>query len=116
MSLLTRDMIAALRASPDTNMIEHELLAEKASSLGHHGRLVEKALDALRRHDADGGRAEDRSALVIAAAREVWAFLVQRELCGLRDQNEIVRFYRIPTEVMARLGAQDRPATSKSLI
>lgn len=113
MSLLNRDMIAALRANPDTNLIEHEVLAEKASSLGHHGRLVEAALAALRQHDSAGGRPEERSALVGRAAREVWAFLVQRELCGLRDQNEIVRIYRIPAEVMVRLGAQDRPEPQK---
>ena len=42
------------------------------------------------------------------AAGEVWAFFVQRELCGLRDQKEIVRFYDIPPEVLVRLGAIDR--------
>ena len=42
------------------------------------------------------------------AAREVWAFLVQRELCGLRDQKEIIRFYGIPPEVLVRLGAMDK--------
>lgn len=107
-SLLNPDMIAALRANPDVNLIEHEVFAEKASSLGHHGRLVEKALAALRQHDADNGAAELRPALVRKAAREVWAFLVQRELCGLRDQKEIVRHYGIPAEIMARLGATER--------
>ena len=42
------------------------------------------------------------------AAHQVWAFFVQRELCGLRDQKEIIRFYGIPQEVLARLGAIDR--------
>lgn len=108
MSLLSPDVIAALRANPDVNLIANEVIAEKASSLGHHGRLVEKALAALREHDATEGAAELRPALVRAAAREVWAFLVQRELCGLRDQKEIVRHYAIPPEVMAKLGAVER--------
>jgi hypothetical protein len=33
---------------------------------------------------------------------------VQRELCGLRDQREVIRFYGIPQEVIARLGAMER--------
>jgi hypothetical protein len=33
--------------------------------------------------------------------------LVQRELCGLRDQQQIIAEYRIPGEVLARLGAMD---------
>ena len=43
-----------------------------------------------------------------AAARQVWAFLVQRELCGLRDQKQIIKDYGIPGEVIVRLGAMER--------
>ena len=88
--------------------MESEILAEKAASLGHHGRLVEKALIALREFDAGQGNPDERLALVKEAAHQVWAFFVQRELCGLRDQKEIIRFYGIPQEVLARLGAIDR--------
>ena len=48
------------------------------------------------------------SKLVKAAARQVWAFLVQRELCGLRDQKQIIKDYGIPGEVIVRLGAVER--------
>ena len=110
MSLNLADILARARASDQVyNPIDAEIMAEKASSLGHHGRRVEAALAALRAHDADG-RVDDegRLSLVRTAAREVWAFLVQRELCGLRDQREIVRFYGIPHEVMVRLGVVEK--------
>src|SRR5690606_1996335 len=110
MSLRAPDLAARLRRLDfDFNPIEGEIVAEKASSLGHHGRLVEQALAALRGYDAaPTGDGEARGALVAKAAREVWAFFVQRELCGLRDQKEIIRFYGIPNEVLVRLGAVER--------
>ena len=88
-------------------MLESEMVAEKASSLGHHGRLVEKSLAELRDFAAGGDPAE-RLMLVRKAAREVWAFFVQRELCGLRDQKQIIKDYGIPGEVLVRLGAIEK--------
>jgi hypothetical protein len=87
------------------NPLDAEIVAEKASSLGHHGRLVEQAIAALNAHS---GAAEARQELLRKAAREVWAFFVQRELCGLRDQREVIRFYGIPQEVLVRLGAMEK--------
>lgn len=81
-----------------------EVVAEKASSLGHHGRKVEAALAALKSFE---GTAEERLDLVREAAREVWMFFIQRELCGLRDQPEVIRFYGIPQDVLVRLGAME---------
>ena len=103
------DRIALLR-SPDAGLsvLQDELLAEKASSLGHHGRLVEKAMAALRAFDAAPGDPEERKRLLRKAAREVWAFFVQRELCGFRDQKDVIRQYGIPGEVLVRLGAIER--------
>ena len=109
MSSLPSDYIAlGLRPDQGVNLLEGELLAEKASSLGHHGRLVEAAMARLREHDANGGSGEERLALVKRAAREVWAFFVQRELCGFRDQKDVIMHYGIPPEVIARLGAVER--------
>jgi hypothetical protein len=90
------------------NTLESEILAEKASSLGHHGRMVEKTMAALKAFDPATGTADERLVLVKAAARATWKFFVQRELCGLRDQREIIRFYGIPQEVLNRLGAIER--------
>ena len=57
----------------------------------------------------DQPRRHRRRELVTEAAREVWAFFVQRELCGLRDQKQVIAFYGIPNEVLVRLGASDKP-------
>ena len=103
------DRLALSRRSDAAfNVLEADLLAEKASSLGHHGRLVEAAMTALRAFDAAPGDPEERRKLVRRATRVVWAFLVQRELCGLRDQKQIVKDYGIPGEVLARLGAIEK--------
>lgn len=85
--------------------IEAEVLGEKASSLGHHGRQVEKAMAELNSFDATGSSAEQRLVLVKAAARAVWKYFVQREACGLRDHKDAIRVYGIPGEVLVRLGA-----------
>jgi hypothetical protein len=104
------DRLALSRRSDAAfNLLEADMLAEKASSLGHHGRLVEAAMAALRTFDAmPGGDPAERLKLVRKAAREVWAFFVQRELCGLRDQKQIVKDYGIPAEVLVRLGAVEK--------
>ena len=88
-------------------LLQEEVMTEQASSLGHHGRKAEKALAALRAWDAgdEEARKMAREALVREAAQAVWAFLVQRELCGLRDERQVVREMRIPGEVLNRLGA-----------
>lgn len=103
------DRLALSRRSDAAfNVLEADLLAEKASSLGHHGRLVEASLAALRAFDAAAGDPGERTRLLRKAAREVWAFFVQRELCGLRDQKQVIRDYGIPGEVLVRLGAIEK--------
>jgi hypothetical protein len=95
------------RSDAAFNVLEADVAAEKASSLGHHGRQVEKAIAALKAFE---GAPDDaaRTALVDRAAYEVWAFLVQRELCGLRDQKQVIKDYGVPGEVLLRLGAVKR--------
>ena len=83
--------------------IEQDVLGEKASTLGHAGRQVEKTLQSLRdcaREDAD------RPGRVRAAAEAVHAYFIQREACGLRRHQDAISEYRIPGEVLARLGAR----------
>jgi hypothetical protein len=104
---MTSDRLRTL-SELGVNMLETEILAEKAASLGHHGRMVEKTMAALKAFDPVTGTAEERLVLVKAAARATWKFFVQRELCGLRDQREIIRFYGIPQEVLNRMGAIER--------
>ena len=104
------DRIAALRNSNSAfDLIKTELASESASSLGHHGRQVEAVMNALRAFDAEGkGTAEQRLALVKAAASAVWKYFVQREMCGMRDHRWVIKDYGITNEVMFRMGAIER--------
>ena len=103
------DRIAILRRGDLAfNMLEADLVAEKASSLGHQGRKVEQAMAALRAFDAATGDPRERLRLLKLAAEDVWAFFIQREFCGLRDSNQIIKDYGIPDEVLVRLGAVEK--------
>jgi hypothetical protein len=101
--------IAALRQALTSGFgpVEHEIVAEKASALGHHGRQVEKAMAALRAHDAQPDPNVERLTLIKVAAGEVWKYFIQRELCGMRDHRGVIAEYGIPQEVLVRLGAME---------
>ncbi|QRM53869.1 DUF6665 family protein [Sinorhizobium sp. BG8] len=86
------------------NALEYELMAERADSLGRHGLKVEKALALLAERVSVGCSPEEREDLLNDAADKVWAFFIQREMCGLRSQKDAIRRYGIPPDVMARLG------------
>ncbi|MDK1377548.1 MULTISPECIES: DUF6665 family protein [unclassified Sinorhizobium] len=86
------------------NVLEYELMAERADALGRHGLKVERAIAALDQLDSGKDGPAVRERLLDEAADAVWAFLIQREICGLRDSRDAVRRYGIPKEVMARLG------------
>jgi hypothetical protein len=87
------------------NVLEYELLSERASSLGRNGLKVETALAALSAWDADRHSAAQREALVNDAADAVWAFFIQREICGLRNGRDVIQRYQIPNEVIAKVGS-----------
>ena len=93
-------------------LLEHEFGQEKASALGRLGRALEAAIAALADFDAQHPRSEttaddkrSRAELVSQASRALWHFIVQREACGLRDMRLVLRDYRVPPEVAARIGA-----------
>src|SRR5262249_61865043 len=84
---------------------------EKASALGRVGWAVEATLAALAEFDGGHSRgastAQDRqlrASLVAEASVALWHFVVQREACGLRDMRYVLRDYRVPPEVAARMG------------
>lgn len=85
------------------DLLGHEILAEKAAALGKAGEKARLALAGLKAHP-DG--AEGREALLKAAAEAVHAYFIQRELCGFRRHEAIIREYEIPRAVLARLGAK----------
>jgi len=85
------------------NVLEYELMAERADSLGRAGLKAEAALARLAEATDD-----NREDLLDDAAAEVYALFIQREICGLRNGRDVVARYGIPGAVMARLGVSRR--------
>ena len=95
------------------NDIEAEFAQEAAASLGLAGRRLRRALDALKKHDADvsaGQRlgSQPRSELVAIAGEAFWGYVVQRELIGLMDADYIAQEYGVPGEVKQAMGPNIR--------
>ncbi len=94
------------------DLLADEFGREKASALGRLGRALEATLAALERFDAGHSRAASaaehrqlRASLVAEASVALWHLVVQREACGMRDMRYVLRDYRVPGEVAARMGA-----------
>jgi hypothetical protein len=103
MSTLSHQLASLLgRHAVESAGFANELVSERAAALGRAGRNVEVALDALRA----GQDGAEREALLKSAAGAVWAFFVQREACGFRDQRGVIAHYQIPKAVLVRLGAR----------
>jgi hypothetical protein len=85
------------------DLLGHEILAEKAAGLGRTGAQAELCLARLRDHQ---GTDAERERLLKAAADAVYAWFIQRELCGFRRHDAVIRQYDIPKAVLARLGAR----------
>ena len=113
LSTSTSSSSSIVAGSRDGNVLDYELREQKARTLGNLDSQVERALAALRAfdaapHGADGeGR---RRALLDQAADRVWAFMIQRELCGFRNWEAVVKDYGIPRAVLNRVGQVRRNA------
>jgi len=107
MALRLPGSITVERAVSATGLqpVEHEILGEMASSLGQAGRKVEAALAKLAEEEASlDGDARERRLRAVAAI--VQAYFVQREICGMRRHDDVIREMGIPRRVLARLGAR----------
>lgn len=96
-----------LKQETGRSVLDYEIAEQKAHTLGRLGNEVEQALMRLREFDtriSGVGQDDRRSALLDEAAERVWAFMIQRELCGLRYWDAVVREYKIPREVLNRVG------------
>jgi hypothetical protein len=87
-------------------VLDMQIRAEQAASLGHAGSVVESRLQTLK-----AAAAEDpaRPGLVIAAAEAVHAYLIQLELVGVNfpgNYDSVIDGFAIPREVMAKVGAK----------
>lgn len=93
------DLIKTVRPEAGTSALEHEIMAERASSLGNAEHRVIETLKALV-------EAADNTAEPLAAAQKaVWEYFVQRELCGFRRHNDVIQHLNIPQQVLVGLGA-----------
>jgi len=104
---LPQNLSTGLQQETGWDVLEYELREQKAHTLGTLGGQVEQALTALRAFDeeAHGPSGKDRrDGLLCKAAERVWAFMIQRELCGLRNWEAVVKDYQIPREVLNRVG------------
>lgn len=93
------DLIKMVRPDAGTTAIDHEILAERASSLGAAEKRVLKAIGAL------AAATDDRDACLAEARKVVWEYFVQRELIGFRKHTDVIQDLGIPPEVLAGLGA-----------
>lgn len=96
-----------LQLEPGWSVLDYELREQKAQTLGTLSGQVEQALAALRAFDAgvEGPhRDKRRHALLDEAADRVWAFMIQREVCGFRNWEAVVKDYGISREVLSRVG------------
>ena len=93
-------------ASAPLVALDYEIAQEQANALGRLGRALEAALAALSHYEAcHTERDVAWAGLVQDASDALWCFIVQREACGLRDPRPVIRDYKVPAEVYARMGA-----------
>ena len=85
--------------------LQYEIAEERASALGRLGRRLEAALTALAAcpRTANANR-KIRDGLVEQAGYALWLLAVQREACGLNNLTHLLQVYRVPNEVVARMG------------
>jgi hypothetical protein len=85
--------------------LTYEMAEERASALARLGQRLEDALTALAAcpRTADTDR-EIRNRLVEQAGYALWLFVVQREACGLNKIDHVIQIYRVPKEVVVRMG------------
>ena len=106
------DLIPRQRAAGGSPL-EHALNAERALTLGKLGREVEATLLALK-SVRETREPERRAVAVQACADAVWRYFIQREVQGLTNHEPVIEFYRIPAEVLARVGASSGPSPDET--
>ncbi len=94
------DLIKAVNPEGGQAVLEHEIMAERASSLGAAEAKVARTMDALR--------AEHTSETLADAREAVWAYFVQRELAGFKRHQDVIAAFGITREVLNGLGVVRR--------
>lgn len=84
---------------PAADLLGEEILAEKAATLGRLNHRLETALDAL-------AESPDDEALRDRAGEALWHFVIQRELCGFRNTEAVLREMGVPPALRLRMGVR----------
>ena len=95
------DLIRMVKPEAGTTALDHEIMAERASSLGAAEHKVVSAIAALEAAAAD-------PAALQQARNAVWAYFVQRELIGFRRHTDVIQALGIPPQVLAGLGVIEK--------
>jgi hypothetical protein len=106
-----------MRSRPQTALpsglatLDLEIMQERAASLGRTMRALEEALAALREFDSAAGiksKTPSHERLQEEAGEALWRFVVQREACGLRNTEAVLRELSVPASVRLRMGVSRR--------
>lgn len=101
---LPKNLSTQLQVRTGQSILEAEILSEHAASLGHSGRLVEKAMSAWHERDTTNNVECDR--LLQSAADAVYNYFIQREAAGINNHDHPKEFYGITDRILARMGAK----------
>lgn len=105
---IARDILPAL---------QEEFASEGAASLGAAYKDLEKALAqvAALPSKAEGDAQHlAREQTLDAAAEALWCFVVQREACGFRNTDAVLKDLNVPQVLRARMGVRrTRRATDR---
>ena len=100
----------ARRAAQNVESVQAEIAQEKAASLSRISTRLQEALARLEACEA--ADAAERAHLVAVAGEALWYYVIQREACGMRDIDRVLRDFHVPREVYLRMGpAPRRPET-----
>jgi hypothetical protein len=94
--------------------LQYEIAEEKASALGRLGRRLDAALTALAACPRTGSNRQIRASLVEQAGYALWLLAVQREAIGLNNLGHVLQVYRVPNEVVARMGPLPTPGVDRA--
>jgi len=100
---LPQSLSSGFNAETGASILDGEILAEKAAALGRAEQQAEKALEQLKSYS---GSPEGRASVLQSTIDAVYAYFIQRELCGFPHHEDPIKHLDIPREVVARLGAR----------
>jgi hypothetical protein len=90
--------------------MKYMMAREGAGGIAAAGERLAQAMSALHAFDlANPNPAPEtrkqREALVRAGSQRLYAYVVTREAAGVYHHHDAISFYRVPPEVVARMGA-----------